>query len=151
MIKARRQKMIREIIGNKDIETQFQLTAELRKYGFNVTQATISRDIKEMGLIKVASGENLFRYSFPPGSMAGNNFDRAKKMLRDNLLRVDVSANIIVIHTLPGTAQGIAFCLDGLAWKESIGTVAGDDTILIVVKTGENPQDLVGRIHNLAQ
>ena len=72
-------------------------------------------------------------------------------MLRDNLLRVDVSANIIVIHTLPGTAQGIAFCLDGLAWKESIGTVAGDDTILIVVKTGENPQDLVARIHNLAQ
>ncbi|MEG1501640.1 MAG: arginine repressor, partial [Clostridiales bacterium] len=132
MIKNRRHKMIREIIENKDIETQFQLTDELRKYGFNVTQATISRDIKELGLIKVASGENFFRYSFPPGIMAGNTFDRAKKMMRDNLLRVDYSMNTIVVHTLPGTAQGIAFCIDGLAWKEVLGTVAGDDTIIMI-------------------
>ncbi len=151
MIKNRRQKMIREIIENKDIETQFQLTDELRKYGFNVTQATISRDIKELGLIKVASGENFFRYSFPPGILAGNNFDRAKRMLRDNLLRIDSSNNIIVLHTLPGTAQGIAFCLDGLAWKELLGTVAGDDTILLIIKETEPVAEIVERLHNLSQ
>ena len=151
MIKNRRQKTIREIIENKDIETQFQLTDELHKYGFNVTQATISRDIKELGLVKVASGENVFRYSFPSGIMTGNNIDRVKKMLRDNLLRIDYSGNIIGIHTLPGTAQGVAFCVDGLSWKEILGTVAGDDTILLVVKESKDIANLVERLNNLSQ
>jgi transcriptional regulator of arginine metabolism len=151
LIKNRRHKMIREIIENKNIETQFQLTDELRKYGFNVTQATISRDIKELGLIKVASGENFFRYSFPPGSMAGNTFDRAKKMMRDNMLRIDKSGQLIVLRTLPGTAQGIAFCLDGLSWKEILGTIAGDDTIMIVIKEDEDIEAILERLQNLAQ
>jgi len=151
MIKNRRHKIIREIIGNKNIETQFQLTDELRKHGFNVTQATISRDIKEMGLIKTNSGENTFRYSFPPGIMAGNTFDRVKKMLRDNMLNAAYSGNIIVLHTLPGTAQGIAFCLDGLAWKDILGTVAGDDTIILIVKEDKSPQEIIDRLEELSQ
>lgn len=151
MIKNRRHKMIREIIEQKNIETQYQLTEELQKHGFNVTQATISRDIKEMGLIKVASGESSFRYNFPPGMMAGNTFDRAKRMLRDNLLKVEVSHNIVILKTLPGTAQGVAFCLDGLNWKDIVGSIAGDDTILLVVREGEDAHKLVETLHNFAQ
>lgn len=151
MIKNRRHKMIREIIEQKNIETQCQLTEELRKHGFNVTQATISRDIKEMGLIKVSAGESSFRYSFPPGMMAGNTFDRAKRMLRDNLIKVETSGNIVVAKTLPGMAQGVAFCVDGLGWKEIIGSVAGDDAIMLVLREGEDAHKLVENIINLAQ
>ncbi|MCL2495785.1 MAG: arginine repressor [Clostridiales bacterium] len=151
MIKNRRQKLIREIIEQKNIETQCQLTEELHKHGLHVTQATISRDIKEMGLIKVASGDNSFRYNFPPGLLPGNSFDRAKRMLRDNLLKLEISNFIIVIKTLPGAAQGVAFCLDGLNWKEIAGSVAGDDTVLLVLREGVDPQKTAENLHNLTQ
>ena len=150
-MKSRRQKMIREIIEQKKIETQCQLTEELQKHGFDVTQATISRDIKEIGLIKVAAGENSFRYSFPPGMLSGNSFDRAKRMLRENMLKLEVSHFMLVVKTLPGTAQGVAFCLDGLGWKEIAGCVAGDDTILLVARESEDAQKLAESLQELSQ
>lgn len=148
-MKNRRHKMIREIIEQQNIETQYQLTEALMQHGFNVTQATISRDIKELGLIKVAAGDNSFRYSFPPGMSTANTFERAKRMLRDNLLKVEIGHNIIVLKSLPGTAQGVAFCLDGLGWKEIVGTIAGDDTIFMVARDGDDPHAVAERIRNL--
>lgn len=145
-MKNRRHKVIREIIENQNIETQFQLTDELKKYGFQVTQATISRDIKELGLIKVVSGENSFRYSLPTGVVVGNNFDRSKRMFRDNVLKVVQSDNIIVVKTLPGIASGVASCLDGLGWSEILGSVAGDDTIFVLVRSKEDAEDIAGRL-----
>ncbi len=145
-MKNRRHKMIREIVEQQHIETQYQLTEELMKHGFNVTQATISRDIKELGLVKVASADNTFRYGFPPGMSSVNTFDRAKKMMRDNLLKVEVGHNIIVLKALPGTAQGIAFCVDGLNWKEIIGCIAGDDTIFLVVRDEHDPREAAEKI-----
>ena len=145
-MKNRRHKVIREIIENQNIETQFQLTDELKKYGFQVTQATISRDIKELGLIKVVSGENSFRYSLPTGVVVGNNFDRSKRMFRDNVLKVVQSDNIIVVKTLPGIASGVASCLDGLGWSEILGSVAGDDTIFVLVKSKEDAVEITGRL-----
>jgi transcriptional regulator of arginine metabolism len=148
MVKSRRQKIIRKIVDNENIVTQSQLTEELRKRGFDVTQATVSRDIKELGLIKMVSDKDSFRYSFPAGFIAGNSLRRTKKMLRDNLLRIESSQNIIVVHSLPGTAQGIAFCLDGLAWEEILGTVAGDDTIIIILKENESAAAIIERLNN---
>ena len=145
-MKNRRHKGIREIIENQNIETQFQLTDELKKYGFQVTQATISRDIKELGLIKVVSGENSFRYSLPTGVVVGNNFDRSKRMFRDNVLKVVQSDNIIVVKTLPGIASGVASCLDGLGWSEILGSVAGDDTIFVLVRSKDDAEDIAGRL-----
>lgn len=150
-MKNRRHKMIREIVEQKKIETQCQLTEELQKHGFNVTQATISRDIKEIGLVKVASGENSFRYNFPPGMVTGNSFDRAKRMLRENMLRLEVSHFMLVLKTLPGSAQAVAFCLDGLGWKDIAGSVAGDDTILLVAREGEDAHKLAENLLELAQ
>ncbi|MCL1816885.1 MAG: arginine repressor [Clostridiales bacterium] len=150
-MKNRRHKMIREIIEQKSIETQCQLTDELQWHGFNVTQATISRDIKEIGLIKVASGDSTFRYSFPPGMLSGNSFDRAKRMLRENMLKLEINSFMILIKTLPGSAQGVAFCLDGLGWKELAGCVAGDDTIMLMTREGEDAHKLAERLQELAQ
>ena len=148
-MKNRRHKMIREIVEQQNIDTQYQLTEALMKHGFNVTQATISRDIKEMGLVKIASVDNSFRYGFPPGMTSVNTFDRAKKMIRDNLLKVEVSQNLLILKALPGTAQGVAFCVDGLGWKEILGTIAGDDTILMVTRDGHDPQELATRLRTL--
>ena len=150
-MKNRRHKIIREIIEEKNIETQCQLTDELRQHGFDVTQATISRDIKEMGLIKVSSGANSFRYSFPPGLLAGNTFDRAKRMFRDNLLKVENGSGLVILKTLPGTAQGVAFCVDGLNWNEIVGTLAGDDTVFLALRDGFTVAALVEKIQALAQ
>ena len=150
-MKNRRHQKIREIIENKNIETQFQLTDELRKHGFNVTQATISRDIKELGLIKVVAGENTFRYSFPSGVVLGNNFDRAKRMFRDNVLKINFSENIIVIRTLPGIASGVASCVDGLGWPELVGSVAGDDTVFVAVRDKKDIQAVMERLQALTQ
>ncbi|MDD4798208.1 MAG: arginine repressor [Clostridia bacterium] len=151
MVKNRRHKMIREIINNHDVETQFQLMDELHKYGFNVTQATISRDIKELGLIKVTSGDSTLHYAFPQGVVSGNNFERAKRMMRDNLLKIDVSVNLVVIKTLPGTAQGVAFCIDTLSLKEILGSVAGDDTIMLIIREECSPRDVMEKLQALAQ
>ncbi len=150
MNKNRRQKAIREIIDQKNIVTQYQLTEELLKHGFAVTQATISRDIKEMGLIKTSFGENSFRYSYPQG-ISGNSYERAKKMLRDDMLRISVSNFIVVIKTLPGTAQGVAFCLDGLGWKEILGSVAGDDSIMIITSDNANAKIVAENLTELSQ
>jgi len=148
-MKNRRHKVIREIIENQNIETQFQLTDELKKYGFQVTQATISRDIKELGLIKVVSGENSFRYSLPTGVVIGNNYDRSKRMFRDNVIKVQYTENIMVIKTLPGVASGIASCLDGLGWSEIMGSVAGDDTIFVLIKDKVDTPDVCARLQSL--
>ena len=148
-MKNRRHKVIREIIENQNIETQFQLTDELKKYGFQVTQATISRDIKELGLIKVVSGENSFRYSLPTGVVIGNNYDRSKRMFRDNVLKIQYTENIVVIKTLPGVASGIASCLDGLGWSEVMGSVAGDDTIFVLIKDKVDSPEICSRLQAL--
>ena len=148
-MKARRHKLIREIIDQQNIETQNQLTDALAKHGLKVTQATISRDIKDLGLVKISTGENTFCYGFPNGMATVNTYDRIKRMLRDNLIRVDVARNMLVLKTLPGAAQGVAFCLDGLGWKEIIGSIAGDDTIFIAIKDDYDLNIIAERIRTL--
>ncbi len=146
-MKTRRHKLIKELIENEAIETQFQLTDELKKYGFDVTQATISRDIKELGLIKITSGENVVRYSLPTAGLV-NNFDRTRRMFRDNILKVIPAENVVMIKTLPGMANAIATCLDGMGWQCVLGTVAGDDTIFALSHNKHNAQELVKKVHS---
>lgn len=141
-MKAKRQRKIQEIIDDKVIETQIELAEELYKQGFRVTQATISRDIKELGLIKIPTGSGSSRYSMPDHVPVANIFERMKRMFRENVLHFDYSENILVIRTLPGSAQAVASCIDHIDWKEIIGSVAGDDTILVVIK----PKDIVSEV-----
>lgn len=133
-MKAWRQKKILEAISKKPIATQKQLARELQDAGFNVTQATVSRDIRELGLVKAIGENGLAYYTSPDKSISAQNDERLKRLFKSSVLSMDFSENLIIVKTYPGEAQGVASALDHANWKEIIGTVGGDDTILIIVK-----------------
>ncbi|SFR02571.1 arginine repressor [Desulfoscipio geothermicus] len=133
-MKAWRHKKILETIKDQEISTQEELVSALQKAGFSVTQATISRDIKELGLIKVPGKSGVSRYTVPGEPLNPRNEDRMKRLFKDSVVSLDSSENLIIIKTLPGEAQGVASTIDHAGWPEIIGTVAGDDTILVVIK-----------------
>lgn len=132
-----RQDKIREIITSRAIETQQLLTEALLEMDIEVTQATVSRDIKEMRLIKVTADGGRSRYASPNEEVSFPTKNRLEQLLAEAIIRIDSSENIIVLKTLPGTANAICAALDNAAWPEIIGTLAGDDTILVVVKPKE--------------
>ena len=137
-MKLSRQAAIKEIITANIIETQTELTTALQKAGFNVTQATVSRDIKEMMLVKVPDNLGNYRYSFPAEHEKILTPDRVEYTFRSSITSITSSENIIVIHTLPGTAQAVGYALDCLNWPQVLGTVGGDDTIFVVVDNRDN-------------
>ena len=139
-MKTTRQEAIKKIITSRNIETQTELTDALKAEGFNVTQATISRDIKEMMLIKLPDNMGRYRYSFPQEHSKIITPERVGYTFRSSIVPVASSENIIVIRTLPGTAQVIAYALDCLNWPELLGTVGGDDTVFLCVDSKENVQ-----------
>jgi transcriptional regulator of arginine metabolism len=133
-MKTRRQKKIQELVTNETIRTQEELAQRLLEEGFNVTQATISRDIKEMGLIKISGLDDEYRYALQGENSPVSYQERLKRVLKEVVLSIDYSENIVVIKTIPGNAHALASLLDNAGWKEVIGTVAGDDTIFLLVK-----------------
>lgn len=133
-MKTWRHKKILEVIKDNDISTQEGLVESLREAGFAVTQATVSRDIKELGLIKIPGSSGVSRYAVAGEPVNPRNEDRIKRFFRDSVVSLDNSENLIIIKTLPGEAQGVASAIDNSGWPEIIGTVAGDDTILVVIK-----------------
>ena len=141
-MKVLRHANIKEIIENNVIETQEDLAEALAKQSIRVTQATVSRDIKELMLIKVPAGEGRYRYAFPVENNTAFLQPRMERIFQDSVVGMDYSANIVVIKTLPGTAQAVAAAIDNTKWPDIIGTVAGDDNILVVVK----PIDAVSRV-----
>lgn len=148
-MKVERQKAILKVISEEAIDTQSELAQRLRDKGFKVTQATVSRDIKDLGLVKVPGGEHKYCYSAPPDHRMANVFGRLERMFQDSVVRFDNSENIIIIKTLPGTAHAVASCIDSIAWKEVIGTVAGDDTIMVIVKPKEVIQEVMEKFRSL--
>jgi len=150
MVKLSRQKKIVSIIRTNRIETQEQLAGELNRSGFTVTQATVSRDIKELGLIKVSGKNNTSFYALPDTHSEITRGNRLKRQFAGSVQSIDSSENLIVIKTLPGEAQGVASSLDQTGWREVIGTVAGDDTIIIVVKPKIVVSKVLSRLQKLA-
>ena len=147
-MKNKRQKRILEIINQEAVRTQYELAAILQSEGIRVTQATVSRDIKELHLVKVARGDG-YAYSLPKGQMPLRDENRLRRIFRDAVLRVVNSENIIVVHTLPGNANSVCSLLDAAEWDEFLGAVAGDDTILIVAKSMEHTDALMARMQAL--
>jgi transcriptional regulator of arginine metabolism len=145
-LKTARQRKIKEIIQNQQISTQEELSQALCRAGFNVTQATVSRDIKELRLIKIARKNNLYVYGLPKEQEIIYNEDRLRLMMREFVLDVDYSENLIVIKTYPGNAHGVASLIDGSKWSGIIGTLAGDDTILLVVKPKEKVKKIMQKL-----
>jgi transcriptional regulator of arginine metabolism len=148
-VKTSRHARIQEIIKTQNIETQEDLALALEQAGFHVTQATVSRDIKEMMLIKVPNAEGGYRYAYPRdlGNMLTPG--RLQRTLRDAVLDIKSGENIVVLRTMPGTAQGVAFAVDYAKWPEVLGTVAGDDTIFVAIDKTEHAQSFVERIQKL--
>lgn len=147
-VKNRRQRIILELINTHEVETQGELARLLQDSGIEVTQATVSRDIKELGLIKVPVGN---RYCYgQAGGGAGGLMERQKRLFRESVVKIAASENNIVIKTLVGSAQAVAAVIDGLDLPEIIGTVAGDDTIIIVASSSAVVEGLVAKLEGLA-
>jgi transcriptional regulator of arginine metabolism len=144
-MKAQRHIKIREIITQNDIETQEELVAFLRKAGYNVTQATVSRDIKELHLVKVPTNHGTYKYSLPADNRF-NPLQKLKRMMTESFVGIEKSENLIVMKTMPGNAHAIAVLMDNLDWSDVIGTIAGDDTILIICRSRDVTSRVVDRL-----
>ncbi len=145
-MKGNRQKKILEIINRYHIETQDDLIDRLLVEGFSVTQATVSRDIRELQLSKVLTSKGSYRYVAPKKEemVTGMKINAA---LVDSILNVDYAQNLVVVRTFPGLAQAVAAGIDNLALAEVLGCVAGDDTILVATRNEMAAKSISERIH----
>lgn len=147
-MKAKRQALIREIVESQSIQTQEELAEALRAHGMVVTQATVSRDIKDMHLLKVLSDDGGYRYATMEKGDAGLN-DRLIRMLADSVVEMNSANNLIVIRTLPGSAHVAGEAVDSLKWPEVLGTIAGDNTILVIARSNEDVETVMRRFRSL--
>ncbi len=148
-MKKNRLNKIIDIITTHEVETQDELIAHLEKAGYTVTQATVSRDIRELGLSKVVTGRGSYRYILPKEEKDTRRI-QISHALAETIVRVEVAQNIIVLHTYAGMAQAVALEVDHLSHPSLLGCVAGDDTIIIVardnagaVSLGQQMQELI--------
>jgi transcriptional regulator of arginine metabolism len=147
-MKITRHAKILEIIGQKDIETQEELVDELRNQGMDVTQATVSRDVKELKLIKVLSSSGKYKYA----AISHGESVLTEKLVSifvQTVMYVDYVGNTIVLKTLAGSANAAAEAIDTLGWDGMVGTLAGDNTIFVLARTPEKAQELVGKFRKL--
>lgn len=145
-MKASRQLTILEIIREKDIETQEELADELRIRGFKVTQATVSRDIKELRLLKVLSSTGAYKYATADKAENGLN-ERFIRMFSESVLGMTHAYNQIIIKTLSGSANMAAETIDSLNWPEIMGTLAGDNTILMLTRSEADVAPVLERLN----
>lgn len=149
MKKSRHQKIV-EIIEKHDVETQEELAGYLKKEGYAVTQATVSRDIRELKLSKVPVGSGSQKYVVlrQDDSHMGDKYIR---VLRDGYVSMDRAQNILVLKTVSGMAMAVAAALDALKFPEVVGCIAGDDTIMMAVRTVEETQVLMDKLHGMIE
>lgn len=147
-MKTVRQVAILDIIEKQEIETQEELASSLNARGIRVTQATVSRDIKELRLLKVLTPSGKYKYA--TGDQADNNLtDRFIRMLAESLLSVSAANNLIVVKTLSGSANVAAEALDSMHWPEVLGTLAGDNTVLLIIRSNEETITVTSRIREM--
>ena len=147
-MKTVRQVAILDIIEKQEIETQEELASALNARGIRVTQATVSRDIKELRLLKVLTPSGKYKYA--TGDQADNNLtDGFIRMLAESLLSVSSANNLIVVKTLSGSANVAAEALDSMHWPEVLGTLAGDNTVLMIIRSNEETITVTSRIREM--
>ncbi len=147
-MKNARQSAILNMIENENIETQEELALRLREKGIMVTQATVSRDIKELRLLKVLTANGSYKYATSDRADHGLS-DRFIRMFVDSVLSIAYSNNIIVIKTLSGSANTAGEAIDSMRWQEILGTMAGDNTVLVVVRADVDTQSVVERFEEM--
>ena len=134
-MKNLRQKAIVEIIEKFEVDTQQRLAELLQQRGFEVTQATVSRDIKDMSLIKVATEKNTYKYALPHAVQSRNSSQKFHSIFHDSIISAEVAGNILVIKTYPGMANAVCAAMDQMGFEEVVGTIAGDDTIFMAIRS----------------
>ncbi len=147
-MKHSRQEKILKIISENTVETQEQLIEKLEEAGYNVTQATVSRDVRELKLTKVACGLGVYKY------VVSNRDDHSHSVKYLNILKetvtcVEHAGNLVVVKTYPGMAQAAAAALDSMDWSEIIGSIAGDDTVMLVIRSAEASRSFALELHGL--
>ncbi len=147
MKKNRHEKII-EIIGQREIETQEELARALREAGYDVTQATVSRDIRELRLTKMQIGNGRQKYVIMRGHDAQLS-DKYIRVLRDAFVSMDQAQNIIVMKTVSGMAMAVAAALDALHIPQVVGCIAGDDTIMMAIRTSEDAALVMKQLHEM--
>ena len=147
-VKTKRHAKILEIISSCAVDTQEELLGYLRKAGFDVTQATVSRALKELSLIKTLGGDGRYRYSTVKQE-SDSISSKFHSLFADAVLRVDFAGNIVVIKCLSGMAQAACAAMDSLHWDEVVGTLAGDDTFICITKDEGQAVGLVTELKKL--
>lgn len=149
-MKTERHAKIIELIRKHNIETQEELADRLNEEGYNVTQATVSRDIRELKLTKVADGAGRQKYVFLDGK-DNSMSDKFIRILKEAYVSVDMAQNILVVKTVSGMAMAVAAAIDAMNYHEIVGCIAGDDTIMCAVRTVEDTKNLMDKIHKLVK
>ena len=149
-MKIKRHSKIIELVKNHAIETQEELAERLKSVGFDVTQATVSRDIRELKLTKISGETGKLRYALLPSATPQLN-NRLIRIFRDGVSAIDYAQNIIVIKTLEGMAMAVAACLDSLGDAQILGTIAGDDTLICIVKTEDHAIETINSLKSIIQ
>ncbi len=148
-MKSQRQAKIIELITNQNVETQEQLLELLSAEGFRATQATISRDIKELRIVKELTNLGTYRYTTTSGEVTGSFSARLNTIFRECVTGFDYAQNIIVIRTLPGLASAAGSAVDAMNMNMVVGSLAGDDTVMIVMRDNNSAAAFCGEIRNL--
>ena len=149
-MKAERHAKVIEFIRKYNIETQEELADRLNSEGYNVTQATVSRDIRELKLTKVSDGTGRQKYVILDGK-DNSMSDKFIRILKEAYVSVDMAQNILVVKTVSGMAMAVAAAIDAMPWPEIVGCIAGDDTIMCAVRTVDDTKNLMDKIHKIVK
>lgn len=149
-MKSKRHSAILKLIASENIETQEDLASLLSEQGYKVTQATVSRDIKELRLIKVQNGEGRYKYATVERAESDLQ-DRFISMFSSCVISISSSGNLIVIKTMPGSASVAAEAIDSMRWNEIAGSIAGDNTIFVAIKDGRSVSDVARKFQKMMQ
>ena len=148
-MKNERQELILSIISEEVIETQEQLIERLRLRGVVSTQATVSRDIKQLHLIKEPAGDGRYRYAVSAHKTRLNFADRLQTILRESIIGVDYAQNLVVLKTMPGLAGAAGAAFDGMEIAQMVGSIAGDDTVLVIMRDVESAAEFCVEINEM--
>ncbi len=149
-MKTRRQAKILDLIRQKDVETQEELLAYLEQEGFQVTQATVSRDIRELKLTKIAMNNGRQKYAVLADVDTGM-MEKYARVLREGFVSIDMAQNIVVIKTVSGMAGAVCAAVDAMNMTEVVGSIAGDDTILCVIRSTEDAVKIMKRLRKIVE
>jgi len=150
-MKGKRQAEILRIISESDVETQEQLLSALCARGITSTQATISRDIKELHIIKELNNRGAYNYTVSERKISLNFAGRLRTILKEGVTSFDVAQNIVVVKTMPGLAPAAGAALDGMELPGMVGSLAGDDTVILIMRSNDVAADLCHEMHKLVQ